>query len=222
MEITLPPGTIAVLHKGHILSELDDWLREQPRAWPVVKVRGNQIARGRNVAAARMTGDYLLFVDSDVVPPPDALYRLVAADVDIASGVVPERFPAFEPCLQKTFEPPTRWTLADLPKTGLLRVPAAGTGCLLIRRRVLETVPTPWFRCGQLVPDLLMEDTDFCLRAGEAGFATYAVCDVRCGHEVSGILWPGKDGRMWIEWPGPGTYRVPLNMDPLDERVGRR
>lgn len=209
----VPFGTIAVLHQGVNAVALTHWLRWPPQARMHLETpQGNQIARGRNRAAYAMYGSFVLFVDSDVVPTPDALPRLWAHGVPIVAAVCHERYPPFDIAATRSLEPPAKWTVAELPARGLLPVPAVGAACLLIRREVLEAVEAPWFRCGELYPDLLTEDTGFALRAAQRGYPSYLACDVRVGHAVSGTAWPGRDGQMWIEWPGPGDYRTPMAM----------
>lgn len=213
-DVTIPalkPGTVAVLSRdGEILSQLDDWLRRLPAQIAVVKVFGNQIPRQRNYAVEKMYGEWLCFVDADIVPPDDGLIKLQESEASICVGVCHERFAPFDLCLTKSLEPPARWTVHEIPRRGLLHVVAAGTGFMMIQRRVFAGMSRPYFRCGQIALDILAEDTEFCLRASEAGFQTYVECSVRCGHRVSGIMRPGMDGRAWIEWPGPGTYVLPL------------
>ena len=52
---------------------------------------------------AFLEGEYeaLLFVDSDMVVPPDLLIRLIEADKDIVSALAFRRTPGYEPCIFK-------------------------------------------------------------------------------------------------------------------------
>lgn len=208
----IPNGTIAILKpRAFTLAATADWIAAQRERWPgqihTVRPTGNQIARGRNMAVASMWGQWLLFVDNDCVPPPFALPQLLAhgPDSGIVGGYYHERPPswALSGTVLDEHGVPRKMTESDLvPKDKLRPVHTLGTGCLLIWRHVLEHVETPWFRCGQIVPDMLDEDVDFCLRAAAAGHVTYVDPTVRVGHYVEGIAWPGADGRRYIEWPG--------------------
>ena len=217
---TIPPGTIATLSRdGGLDLRLARWIAATREHYPGC-VRhsipsGNQIARQRNIAVESMHGEWLLFVDSDMRQRPDTLDRLLAVDRPIVSAVALERTGAGAVCAIRTFEPTVRWALDDLPPDGALPVLAAGTGCLLIRRPVLEALAPLWFTCGQLVVDCITEDTDFCLRAAEAGFRTYLACDVRVGHRVSALLWPREDGTPGVQWDGD-NWLEPL-LDPIRE-----
>lgn len=202
MILEIDMGTIAVLHQGAICTKLAHWLRQQPSELCLVTPQGNQIPRQRNMAVHAMQGDWLFFIDSDCAPPVDVLPRLLSHNVPLVGGVVLERYSPFYVAATKSLEPAEKWRADELPKDGLLPVPAMGTGCLLVRREVFDAVPEPWFKCGQLIPDCLTEDTEFCLRASEAGFPVYLDCGVRVFHRMEGYGVVGRDGKMWIEWPG--------------------
>lgn len=210
-------GGIAVLNQGVIVSELDDWLIETYRFAPrltakPIKPRGNQIARQRNLAVEHMIAvgwDWLLFIDSDVVPPALALPTLLGADADVVAGVVLERFSPFA-VAATTESNGQKLALPDLPARGVKRVRTVGSACTLVKRRVFERLDAPWYRCGQVNPEYLTEDTEFCLRASAAGFHIMLDCSVRAGHAVSGVLWPGADGRRYIQWHGTVSTPEPL------------
>lgn len=202
-------GGIAVLNQGHVASELDDWLIETYR-WATaltpkpLKPRGNQIARQRNLAVEHMLNagwEWLLFVDSDCVPSSTALPALLGREADVVAGVVLERFSPFAVAATREADG-AKITLHDVPCDGLLPVRTVGSACTLVRRRVFERLDRPWYRCGQVNPEFLTEDTEFCLRARDVGFRIALDCSVRVGHAVSGVLWPGRDGRRYIQWHG--------------------
>jgi cellulose synthase/poly-beta-1,6-N-acetylglucosamine synthase-like glycosyltransferase len=217
------PGTVAILHRGSVSTALLPWVRTLGSDVQLVTLGGNQIARQRNLAVQMVTGDWLLFVDADSVPPPDTLPRLLGHDVDLVGGVILERYPPFAVCAVRSADPlhPARFRLPELPREGLLEAAAVGTGCLLIRRSVLETIEAPWFRCGQVIPDLLLEDTEFCLRAHAAGVTVHLDCSLRVGHEIGGgyVVWPGRDGRMWLQCPGPTNTWLPVDLSSEEVSV---
>jgi len=205
-------GVVAVLHRGDVGSELLHWVRRLPPDVKLALPRGNQIARQRNAAVMEYgIPPWTLFVDSDSVPPPDALARIVAVREPIVSGVVLERMYPHRVSAVKSLDPPERWALADLPRSGLVPCPAFGAGFMLVRGEVFEALDFPWFRCGQITPDLLHEDMEFCLRAGKAGFQPVLDAGIRVGHTTSAVLWPGLDGRPWVEWSGPMEHREHLD-----------
>lgn len=204
-------GTLAVINRGWLSDGLVGWLYAQPEDLHLVRPVGREIAAQRNRAVEEMQGDWLLFVDSDCIPPPRARLDLLLRGLPLVGGVILERSSEFEVCAVKTFEPTERYRLEELPSQGIMPVLSLGTGCLLIRREVLEAIGSPWFRVGQLVSDCLTEDTDFCLRAAERGFPAFLDCGVRVGHEVSGVLWPHEEGSKAIQWEG-APYRQALEV----------
>ena len=117
--------------------------------------------------------DYLMFIDTDVVFPVEAIPKLIAHDKDIVGGMYN----------LKQDEPVTTiklWNddrsefraLKDEPlPAGLFRVAALPTGFMLVKASVFERLSFPYFPCdfGQ------GEDVSFCLKAQEAGIEVW--CD---------------------------------------------
>ncbi len=68
---------------------------------------------------------------------------------------------------------------SPLSADGLLPVESVGTGCLMLRRRVLEAIPFPWFE--HPVPGI-GEDTSFCVKARRHGFPVYMDTELCAGH----------------------------------------
>lgn len=209
-------GTVVVLHQGSVITPLFHWVRSLPASIKLITPEGHQIARQRNMGIEGMEGDWVLFLDSDSVPRLDTLPQLLAYDAPLVSAVVLERRPPFRLPAVKGLDPEERWKLSEIPRKGLLDVMATGAGCLLIRRFVIEAMSPPWFRCGQLVQDLLLEDTEFTIRAGEVGYPPQLACDVRIGHKIGGAtVWPGVDGTPWLQFEGPGDYWVRADGAPI-------
>lgn len=210
-------GVVSVLNRGSIAWELAQWLRTLPREVRVIGPRGNQIPKQRNLSA-EMDSDWVLYVDSDCVPPPFAFEQILHWEVDLVGGVVCERFPPFAAVVLKT--PESRWRLHDMPRQGLEPVAACGTGFLLVRRPVFQAMDAPWFRCGQIIADLLLEDVEFCFRAKAAGVQPFVDCGLRIGHLGGGIIWPGRDGRPWMQWHGGKSERTEPCEDIPSDALG--
>ena len=213
---------VVIINKGETDHRLLHWVRTLPESIILATPTGNQIAHQRNAGAEQNLGDWVLFVDSDTVMPPGVLARLLNHNVDLVGAVVLERYPPWRVCAIRTMSPPTRWTLADLPREGLLPVPMVGTGCLLVRSSVFARLGRrPWFRCGQIsgYEDLLLEDTDFCFRVhAELGVQPFLDAACRVGHKTTGTtIWPGRDGRPWVEWAGPYESREPVDAMQADD-----
>jgi hypothetical protein len=218
-------GTVGILTgRGPACDGLSAWLEQDvPLTVQRQRVPGNQIAWQRNWVVERMRhGDeWVLFADADCVPPAGALPRLLSHAVGIVGALNIERVAPFAVCAVKSFEPFVRYQVEEFPRSvrDLLPVVSVGTGFTLIRRKVFDAVPRPWFRCGQIAPDLLAEDLDFGLRAAQAGFPSFLDPGVRPGHETKVTLSAG-DGELLAQWEGPLgplPYRVPMPIEDLRE-----
>lgn len=159
---------------------------------------------------------WLFLIDADVGPPWFAPYQLASHDKPVVSGIVcgyqKERGGIFA-CVAVPDEKgiarfPSLSGTKIIPKSGIVQVRNAGTGCLIIRRDVLETM---WQRYeddhsfGQPF-ELTMEEMrragetgamprgeDICFtdRARELGFDVWADFSVRCAHRKDfDIIWP--------------------------------
>ena len=193
-------GTIAIINRGEHCDELVDWLWQQPRDVHVVRPRGREIARQRNRAIDEMRGDFVLFVDSNCVPPVDALDRLLACDADIVGGVIVESRPPWEVCAVRSERPWRRFTAADVDDGVEYDAVALGTGCLLVHQHVFVPMERPYFRVGQRDAELLTEDTDFCLLARARGFRLTLHGGVRVGHVIRGLVFASDDA-YHVRWP---------------------
>ena len=164
--------------------------------------------RGRQTAIA---GGYdaMLCIESDMIPPADALQRLAAIDADIACGLyvhrhyTTEAHPFWNPQVwdENTTEPGPwlNWfpELRQAAWGNVVRVSAGGMGCVLIHRRVLDAFDfrLVFFPNRQLISDC---DTWFYHDAIKAGFVTKCDLGLICGHKQKNgvILWPELHGHM--------------------------
>lgn len=166
-----------------------------PSQSAVMPVAGKPFDDARNCLAMKaldIGADFLFMLDSDVIPPPDVILRLMKHSLPIVSGVYFRRSPPHgKPVAMK---PVGRW-VDPLPEKGLLEVDVVGAGCLLIKKEVLKALPPidpemgrHWFswrvdRQGMLPPgEAVSEDFAFNLHAKKHGFPTYLDCSIRCRH----------------------------------------
>ena len=146
---------------------------------------GSILPAQRDELANELEGDWLLFIDDDMVVPTDTLTRLLDHGVDIVGGLAFRRNPPYLPCIARwNADNQVMETVVDVPRTGLVEVGGIGMGCTLIRRRVFETLAAPRFahRGG------LGEDYSFCLLAAEAGFKIYCDTSLVIGHVASVVV----------------------------------
>ena len=136
--------------------------------------------------------DYLLFLDADMMHPPDIAHRLVKHRMDVVTArYVIRKPPFFTVAMRKVGTGPTEYQALEKVEeqlSGLMPIDAGGAGALLISRRCLvairERVGDDWFRY-QDGPDGLRsrsEDMWFYEQARAAGFQPWLDADLRCGH----------------------------------------
>lgn len=158
----------------------------------VLPLSGMPFDHARNMAGMRaleVGAEWLFFLDSDVVPPRDAILRLMNHKKPIVSGVYYRRSPPIGvPVMIKN----GGW-FTGYPPNSLVEVDLVGAGCLLIHRSVLERLPAQspghhWFDwkvdlAGVLPPgECLSEDFTFCLHSKRNGFQVLVDTSIICKH----------------------------------------
>lgn len=144
---------------------------------------------------------HLFFIDSDTIPPRDALERLLSHDKDIVSGLTPilrldpkEGLVTHDNCFtHKDIDPNgnVEKTHIAIRNTGLKEIFRCGAACLLIKRGVFETLSKPYFTFiynADGTEHTRSEDINFCDKAIEHGFEIYADTDVVCQHSKEAVL----------------------------------
>lgn len=177
--------------------------------------RIDKIVNGRNFVrdyALKNGYSHLLFVDSDVILPKNAVVFLFSSKADIVSGVY---LSAFELSGKKVIAPVVfkdlgngecqLFTYEGVSGGEVLDVGAAGLGCVLISRKVLEAVPFRSFGNSQSGG----EDMAFFVDSRAKGFKPVVHCAVKCIHRP----YPKDDPRAPLfEWH-KSIIKNPLNTD---------
>lgn len=142
---------------------------------------------------------HLFFIDSDVVPPSDALRKLLEHDVPVVTGNYPIMREGEDGRARRV---PCMFKIEDVHGTGATKMVSFedgegmeeidffGGGCLLIRRDVLEKMEAPWFK-WQYKEDGeadFGEDIDFGKKIIQMGIQAYGRFDVECYHHKAIML----------------------------------
>ncbi len=186
--------------------------------------RGSPIDVSRNSIVDKFleTGaKWLLFMDTDNLPPEDGLERLMSHNLPIVSGLYYRRHvdrpgTAPHPAMWKlvpegaemtcpacgakhTVKPGKYQPILNPPPNMLVEADAIGMGFCLIHRRVFEKVPRPWFRwsLGWVEPGV-SEDFAACELFRDHGFKILVDTGCRVGHVTDLIV----DGEGRIASPG--------------------
>ncbi len=179
--------------------------RLQPWTMPVIPLSGRPFDEARNLLAMRALecgAEWLFFLDSDVVPPEDAVPRLIARGKPLISGIYARRSPPMSlPVMMRG----GRW-VEKYPANTLIEVDVVGAGCMLIHRSILEKLPPQrpgkhWFDWrvdmqAVLPPgECLSEDYTFCYHVKrQLGIPTVVDTSVICRHIGLGESTPGNFG----------------------------
>ena len=169
------------------------WAGGLPNDW-LVAWNESLITRGRNVmAAAFLKSDWshLFWLDSDIDFEPEDIAKVWNLGADVGVGFY---------TMKRPDKPLSAWKdgkllrIEDCPKEPF-EVDLAGTGCMCIKREVLETVAkTCEVAQGEDGPYAAMfmdpihkgvqesEDYFFCRKAREAGFKIIGDPTVKLGH----------------------------------------
>lgn len=129
--------------------------------------------------------NYLVMLDSDVIPPPHAVEKLIKRKLPLVGGWYPkkaeseaERKPVVYDFAEiRESDGKAMWHIRDKPGEGLEKVDGAGAGFWVMRRDVAEAIgprPYDYLRCG--------EDLEMCLKVKEAGYDIYIDWDLKAEH----------------------------------------
>lgn len=171
-------------------SPTETFIRElRAKRLPVVRTPFDPLMRERTMRARNLIfdimrrGDYthLLFLDQDVILPPDGLSRLVMHDLPVVSGVYCKDYDGEEYAM--VMMPDWRTRPSGIKVTpshrldgkGLVRIAGAGFGCLLIERAVCAAVELRY-------TEEIGNDLAFSEDVGRLGIDMYCDASLRCGH----------------------------------------
>jgi hypothetical protein len=161
-------------------------------------VQGSILTSQRNECVQRMRGDWLLFIDDDMVWRPDAVGRLIATfeenDLDMLGGLCFRRSEPYQPTLYMR-ERPNEGAynfLESWPEDEVVEVDATGMAFVVIRKRVFEMIaggPMPPYEIRKGSPPNFFrwegqmgEDLRFCQDAKAAGARIWVTTGIEIGH----------------------------------------
>lgn len=148
------------------------------RLW---NAKGSILPRSRTTLvqqAREMNASHILFLDSDMVFPPRALHQLLQWDKSVVACNCPTKM---LPSTSTARLPPTPEKRTGVPlystpdSVGLKKVWRVGTGIMLIKTKVFDNLPQPWFpiQWDETLKDYRGEDWAFCDALDRAGIPIY-------------------------------------------------
>lgn len=192
---------------------------------------GMEIADNCNALVREMyqqEKEWLWLLGDDHSFSPPILERLLAHDADIVVPLCLMRYPPYRPVIYSGLTDAGKRRDVDLddhPAGGLIPVHSAGSGGMLIRRRVFDALEDPWFRAYQDDATKLSEDLYFCDQAREAGFDIYCDLDTNLGHLFAGVVWPVRNPDGWtfaFSMMGGFQVTMPRGAQAYADEVGRQ
>lgn len=108
----------------------------------VSNLEGSMISKQRNdlvKVALEHKMDYVMFIDNDMVFPPDAMLRLLSHEKDIVGATYNKRVPPYETLGRLIGERPKPG------ETGLRQADMMPGGMMLIKTSVFEKMGWPWY-----------------------------------------------------------------------------
>ena len=144
--------------------------------------------------AKEMQAERILWLDSDMVVPPDALQRLEADlrnGCDIVSGLYFGRRPPSQAVIYSDCDIvkladdqilPLATRFLDYPRDELFEVQGFGFGCVLMRMSAVARIRDEMGLYPFMPPGGFGEDLSFCIRARKSGVKLWCDSRVLCGH----------------------------------------
>ncbi|HSU72803.1 MAG TPA: hypothetical protein VLJ21_03060 [Candidatus Binatia bacterium] len=138
--------------------------------------------------------DYFFSLEQDVIPQPDALKRLLAAQKPVVTGIYTKHYNLVNSKDERlgVEERPLVWiprsiknapmhkyqlSMNELKPPRLIKAFASGVGCMLIHRSVLEKIAFRW-----VTNETGFDDMFFCHDLQQNGYPLLADTGVQCGH----------------------------------------
>ncbi len=132
--------------------------------------------------------DWLVMLDSDVLPPLNFLDRLLSHKLPMVGGWYRKKGDPYPPCVydDEGYDEATstyKYRVREAPGEGLEVVDAAGAGCWLMSKEVAQAI-------GEKPYDMLHggEDLALCRRVREAGYKLHIDWTVACAHTGVAIV----------------------------------
>lgn len=129
---------------------------------------------------------WLLMLDSDVLPPPGFLDKLLAHKLMMVGGWYKKKstdlYPVVYDYTGMGEDGKMDWHMRQAVGQGLEEVDGAGAGCWLMHKNVARAIgPSPY--------DMVHggEDLKLCMKVREAGYKIYIDWDLACAHAGVGL-----------------------------------
>jgi hypothetical protein len=169
--------------------------------------------------------DHILFLDSDLCIPSDTIPRLLAHQKDIIGGLYMLKEYPFPPTMFEFYRKPDAegknfryQIILDFKPGDLVKCDGLATGCMMISRKVVETMPEPWFSFR----DMGTEDIFFCRQAQKYGFDIWCDTSVEGKHLRTVPVTPGDYWGAVRRIGGMAEIKKVLSVENLEQQPWHR
>lgn len=156
-----------------------------PKQIDIQMAYSSNLVENRHILISRaldFEATHILFWDSDIKAPPDAIVRLVNHHLPIVAVNYAKKEPEARPTAYIDTADYTGPCFTQDHHTGLQQVTSCGFGLMLIEASVFEKLSPPFFQFTQIGQNGIKTETEdvfFCHKAIEAGF------DIVIDHDLS-------------------------------------
>lgn len=177
---------IAIPTMGSLRTELATWLLQQEHpVFMTIEISPFSYAMNKiiEVFLINSEAEYLMVVDSDTVPPADAIEKMLAVNADVVTGITPvkkgnkkcinvyENYEDIEGCVEYFDD------TKPFPVVGM------GSSCLLIKRSLLKKMKKPYFKHIEFDDGKICTgEMYFCDMIKQAGGTIMCEPSVKCQH----------------------------------------
>ena len=184
----------------HLMVSLDDL--QVPRGTVYAYATSCNPARNTNNLVKMLLKEpkleWLWIMGDDHCFEEDCLMKLMAHGKDCIMPLTPRRQFPFDSVLLKEWVPSkgtAQWyTWEEIEQfTEPFPIAAGGSAGLLVRRRVFESMSTPYFQVGRYIMDDLQEDVFFTARCNSIGYTVYCDPFTTLGHLTTAIMFPRRN-----------------------------
>lgn len=149
---------------------------------------------------------HLFLTESDMILPKDAIVNLLKLDKDAASGIYFLRGGQGTPCLfmpakaTHANNPYGHTQVTAFPEDKPFKIGCPGLGCVLIKRKVFETLKPPWFDLKESDDKGRGWGSDmyFYYHLRQAGFECWVAPSVKCD-QIEYTVWSYRDYKKRLE-----------------------
>lgn len=212
-----PPGAIAMITgditRYAVAMQSVMALKVPPgsvNAWNMGVLIGKMLNQAFQTMMDNKSLQWVWVMGDDHTFAPDVITRLLDRNVDVIAPLCLNRVPPMDPTIVD-HEKVRMVYLEDLPLSGLYKLgptETCGDAGLLIRRKVLEAIPAPWYD-HRISGSMAAEDQAFVRRVKDAGFDVYIDLDTAIGHIGHTEFFPIKKNGHWeVRMTGSGMRHI--------------